>query len=159
MAAASLKNGRVDKKLQKHLKKVKYSQPFVHFCIQQMPNGAWDAHAQLDVEKVKYGSVQIRGLNGKIDYQSQSQTNDPLYRLSFKVDAADYKQDSFHLSAQAITGFSQSTTAALGTHLENLKVSLLSPQVTINQLAKFNVPTVELQLTKSGLVNIKVSAF
>ncbi|MGB0418519.1 MAG: AsmA-like C-terminal region-containing protein, partial [Opitutales bacterium] len=140
-------------------KKVQYSQPFVHFCIQQMPNGAWDAHAQLDVEKVKYGSVQIKGLNGKIDYQSQSQTNDPLYRLSFKADAADYRQGLLHLSGKAITGFSQSTTAALGTHLENLKVSLLSPQVTINQLAKFNVPTVELQLTKSGLVNIKGVSF
>ena len=109
--------------------------------------------------KSQIRKCEIRGLNGKIDYQSQSQTNDPLYRLSFKVDAADYRQDSLHLSGKAITGFSQSTTAALGTHLENLKVSLLSPQVTINQLAKFNVPTVELQLTKSGLVNIKGVSF
>lgn len=142
------------RKYQSIANKVEYERPFIHFCIKQTPNGAWDVLANLDVEKVSFSSSQLSRINGKFRYKSSAKISGPQCHLSFTVDAADYKQDSLHINGKSITATSQSITAPHGSHLENLKLSLHSPQVTINQLAKFNVPEIELQLTKSGLVNV-----
>lgn len=139
--------------------KIAFEQPVVHFCIEQGPNGSWDAVAQLEVEKAHIADTQLREIDGQFHYQSLSQNSAPQCTLLFRIGAAELKRDALQLEGKSITGFSQKSLAGPETSLQNLKISLNSPKVIINQLTEWNVPTMELQMKKSGLVNLQGVSF
>ena len=65
-------------------KKVEYGQSFVHFSINQMPNGL-GMQPSARHRKWRFGSSQIRGLSGKFHYQPKENTKSPcvLYYLKW----------------------------------------------------------------------------
>ena len=133
--------------------------PVIHFSIKQKQNGDWDTAVRLDAEKAGFTGTQLREIEGSFNYHSSTQNSVPQSTLSFKIGELSFKRGELQVIAKSVIGYKQITAKELSRGLENLQLSINAPQVTINQVATLRLPSIDLQVTKSGVIKTEVLCY